>query len=80
MKKMTITLFVERKSLQRFLEITKILSSLNIENDYVFSPNDLIFELTTVSNWVRINMETDEYLKLNYCILKLRAKQERLSA
>lgn len=67
---MTITLFVEPKSLPIFLEVTRILQGIDIENDYRFTPSDLVFSEAMISNWVWINMEILEYLKLKYCINK----------
>jgi len=74
---MTITLFVEPKSLMIFIEVTKILKKLPLENDYVFTPSDLVFGEGMISNYVWINMEIEEYLKLKYCIGKLTHKQNR---
>jgi hypothetical protein len=68
---MTITLFVEPKSLTTFIQITSVLKNLPIENDYHFNPIDLVFTEFMVSNWNWINMEVGEYLKLKYCIGKL---------
>jgi hypothetical protein len=68
---MTITLFVEPKSLAIFLEVTKILKELELENNYHFTPSDLVFNESMISNWIWINMEIEEYLKLKYCIGKL---------
>ena len=67
---MTITLFVEPKSLSIFIQVTKILKQLDLENNYKFNPGDLIFSESMISNWWWINMEIDEYLKLKYCIGK----------
>ena len=72
---MTITLFVDPKSLFIFLEVTKILKGLEIENNYHFTPSDLIFTESMISNWIWINMEIEEYLKLKYCIGKLSSKR-----
>lgn len=69
---MTITLFVEPKSLAIFLEVTKILKGLEMNNDYVFTPSDLVFSEAFISNWIWINMEIEEYLKLKYCIGRLK--------
>ncbi len=71
---MTITLFVEPKSLLVFLTVTKILHNLEADNNYVFNPIDLVFSEAMISNYVWINMETDQYLKLKYCIGKLKTK------
>jgi hypothetical protein len=68
---MTITLFVEPKSLAIFLEVTNILKGLDVENNYIFTPSDLIFSEGMISNWFWINMEIEEYLKLKHCIGKL---------
>ena len=65
---MTITLFIEPKSLMIFLEVTKTLEKLPLKNNYFFQSSDLIFTEQTISNWVMINMDIDEYLKLKYCI------------
>jgi hypothetical protein len=68
---MTITLFVEPKSLVIFLKVTNILKRSELENNYHFTPSDLVFSEAMISNWVWINMEIEEYLKLKYCIGKL---------
>ena len=65
---MTITLFVEPKSLNPFLAVTKILKGLPLENNYKFTPGDLVFTEAMISNYVWINMEIEEYLKLKYCM------------
>ena len=68
---MTITLFIKPSSLIIFLEVTKILKKLNVENDYKFNPKDLQFSTSMISNYIWINMDSYEYLKLKYCIGKL---------
>lgn len=68
---MTITLFVEPKSLNLFLEITTILQGLDLYNNYHFQPSDIVFSEAMISNFIWINMEVKEYLKLKYCINKL---------
>jgi len=72
---MTITLFVEPKSLPIFLVVTKILKDLELENNYHFTPSDLVFSEELISNWIWINMEIEEYFKLKYCIGKLSSKR-----
>ena len=69
---MTITLFVEPKSLQKFIQILTILKGLELKNDYLFIPSDLIFSEAMISNWVWINVEIQEYLKLKYYMDKLK--------
>ena len=71
---MTITIFVEPKSLYKFLETTTVLRDLPLENDYVFQPLDLSFSETMISNYLWINVDISEYMKLKYCITKLTAK------
>jgi hypothetical protein len=71
---MTITLFVEPKSLTIFLQVTQILKGLELENTYAFNPYDLIFTESMISNYVWINMEIEEYMKLKYCMGKLSGK------
>lgn len=71
---MTITLFVEPKSLVKFVEIIKILESLNLDNDYVFNPNDITFSEAMISNWIWLNVPLENYVKLKYCIRKLQSK------
>ncbi len=68
---MTITLFVKPKSLPIFIEVTKILKDLPIDNEYKFTPTDLLFSEAMISNYLRINIDVAEYLKLKYCIGKL---------
>ncbi len=70
---MTIAIFVEPKSLNRFIEVTAILENLPLENNYKFQPLDLVFSKAMISNYVWINMDLKEYLKLEYCIQKLKA-------
>lgn len=74
---MTITLFVEPKSLAIFLEVTNILKDLHIENGYVFQPSDLVFTEGMISNWVWINMDIAEYTKLKYCIGKMNLNKQQ---
>ena len=71
---MTITLFIEPKSLPIFIQTTKVLEGLNMENDYKFTPSDLVFSEAMISNWIWINMDISEYMKLKYCIGKLSTK------
>lgn len=71
---MTITLFVEPESFERFLEVTQVLEGLELDNNYTFQPSDLIFTEKMISNWIWVNMEMAEYLKLKYCIGKLSQK------
>lgn len=68
---MTITLFVKPDALAIFLEVTKILKDLPLENDYKFQPSDLQFTEQMISNYCWINMDITEYMKLKYCIGKL---------
>jgi hypothetical protein len=71
---MTITLFVEPKSFAKFVEVNKILQFLDLDNDYVFAPTDLIFTEQMISNWIWINMPVEDYMKLKYCIGKLQSE------
>lgn len=71
---MTITLFVEPNSLKSFIRVTQMLEQLDIDNTYCFTPSDLIFTEGMISNWLWINMDIAEYLKLKYCIAKLSSK------
>jgi hypothetical protein len=68
---MTITLFIEPKSFASFVRVTEVLEDLDIENCYVFTPSDLVFSESMISNWIWVNMDVKEYLKLKYCIGKL---------
>lgn len=68
---MTITIFVEPKSLAIFLEVTKILKGLELDNDYKFQPHDIAYSEAMISNWIWINMEIEEWAKFKYCIQKL---------
>jgi hypothetical protein len=65
---MTITLFVNPDCLSRFIEITKKLKSLDIDNNYAFNPIDIQFTEFMISNWIIIQMHIDEYLKLKSSI------------
>ena len=68
---MTITLFVEPESFSHFVEVTDVLKKLPIENDYVFYPEGLKFTNKMISNYIWINIEVEEYLKLKYAMCKL---------
>ena len=72
MKQMTITIFIEPKSLPIFLEVAKILSDLPLDNDYVFSPSDIVYSEQLISNWIWINMDIAEYIEFKYCCNKLK--------
>jgi len=65
---MTITIFVEPKSFQPFVQVVTILKDLPIDNSYTFTPSDLVFSETMISNWLWISMDVAEYMKLKYCI------------
>ena len=71
---MTITIFVNPDSLNNFLRITQILEDLSFENEYEFDPTELNFTEAMISNYIWINMEIKEYLKLKCCIGKLSNK------
>lgn len=62
--KTTITVFVEPDSLMYFLEVLNTLSGLPIDTNYVFNPKDLVFNEGTISNWIRVNIPVEDYLKL----------------
>lgn len=68
---MTITLFIKPESLAIFLEVCKILKDLPLENNYVFQPSDITFSEAMISNYIWLNIEVMEYLKLKYCIRSL---------
>jgi hypothetical protein len=68
---MTITLFVEPNSFPIFIQVTKTLEGLLLENNYYFNPCDLVFSEAAITNWFQINMSIEEYFKLKYCIGKL---------
>lgn len=71
---MTITLFVKPESLNYFLAVTQILQNLDIKNNYQFKPSELIFKETFDPDFLMINMEVHQYLKLKYCIANLKNK------
>jgi hypothetical protein len=71
---MTITLFVQPESLMVFSQVTAILKDLKLDNNYVFTPSDLVFSEAMISNYIWINMDISEYFKLKYCIGKLSKK------
>ena len=73
---MTITLFVEPKSLPIFISVIKVLQKLDIDNDYVFTPSDLIFSEAMISNYIWLNVDVKDWVKLKYCIGKLSNKNK----
>lgn len=68
--KTTITIFVKPDSLVILMEVLKILENLDINNDYVFNPKDIIFSEKFNSEWVQVNIPLDEYLKFKFCYNK----------
>lgn len=73
---MTITLFIEPKSLPIFISVVKFLQKLDIDNDYVFTPSDLIFSEAMISNYIWLNIDVEDWVKLKYCIGKLSNKNK----
>jgi hypothetical protein len=67
---MTITLFVEPKSLSIFLEITNILKNLPLDSNYTFAKSDIKFSESMISNYCWINIDVAEYVKLKYYMNK----------
>jgi hypothetical protein len=53
----------------------KILQKLDIDNDYVFTPSDLIFSEAMISNYAWITVSIEDWAKLKYCIGKLSNKK-----
>ena len=49
------------------LEALKILDKLDIDNNYKIQPSDIKWTESTMSNWTRINLPPDLYLKFKYC-------------
>jgi len=52
-----------------------ILKDLPIDNSYTFTPSDLVFSEGMISNWLWINIDVAEYMKLRYCISVLKNKK-----
>ena len=69
---MTITIFIDPKSIHSFIQVTKILQGLEIENNYRFNPSDIIYSEQMISNYIWINMDVTEYYKFKYCYSKLK--------
>jgi len=72
---MTITLFVNPESFVKFVEVTEILSHLELNNSYEFNPSELSFTEKYHSDWCIVNMPIKDYLKLKYCIDKLKSHE-----
>ena len=72
MKEVTITLFVHPNSLMTLLPVLKILDPLDIENDYTFTPTDIVYSEVMVSNYMVINVPINLYMKFKYSYHKLK--------
>ena len=72
MKNVTVTLFVKPDSLIPLLTVLKILDTLDIENDYVFTPTDITYTEAMVSNYTNVNVPIELYMKFKYCYNKLK--------
>lgn len=68
---MTITLFVKPDSFLVFAEVVGILKNLEWDNNYTFNPTDLVYSESMIPDWIWVNLEVTEYMKLRYCIIKL---------
>jgi len=62
----TITIFVEPDSLPTALATLKVLENLPIVNDFRFTPSDIKFSTSMISNWIWLNLPVDEYLKFYF--------------
>lgn len=71
---MTITIFIKPTTLIDFIEVTNVLKGINLDNNYEFNPSDIVFSERMISDWVWINMEVNEYIKLKYYVNKLSEK------
>ena len=71
---MQITIFVEPNSFKIFVEIMTVLQDLDIDNNYVFNPSDLVFKDTFVSNYIQLTIDLEEYMKFLYCYRKLKGE------
>ena len=66
MKNTTITLFVKPEDLTTLLRILKILSVLDIDNNYTFQPKDITFSQAMISNYIWLNIDIELYMKFIY--------------
>ena len=71
---MTITIFVEPKSLMILIEVLSKLKNLEPDNNYTFQPKDLIFSEEMISNFIWLNVPIEEYLKLKLAMNRLTKK------
>ena len=65
MKTVTITIFVKPNDVVILTQVLTILDRIDIENNYVFTPSDISFNLSAISNWVRVNIPIDLYVKFS---------------
>ena len=72
MDNVTITIFVSSDSFVPLMNILTTLEKLPLENNYTFQPLDIIFSEYTISNYLRINIPIELYLKFKYLYKKLK--------
>ena len=65
---MTITLFILPRTLGAFIKEMLILKGLSIYNDYKVDPSQFVYSESMISDYVWVNIEVEEYVKLTDCI------------
>ena len=60
---MNIPIYVEPSDFAYFLQVSKILQSISIENDFTFNVGDITWEETFNSNFIHVSMDVNTYLK-----------------
>lgn len=70
MERVTVTLYLKPDSFMPFITALKILSTLDLENNYTIQPLDIIFSEKFNSEYMTINVPVDLFIKFKYCIKK----------
>lgn len=70
MENVTITIFVEPKSLFEIIKALGILDQLDIKNDYTVQHHDMIFTESMISNYVHLNVPVVLYTKFKECYFR----------
>jgi len=71
MENVTITLYVRPSDLSTLLTVLKILDTLSIENDYVWTPSDVDYMETFNSSYTAVNVPVELYMNFIYSYRKL---------
>jgi len=67
MNNTTVTLFVTPNSLIPLCHSLRALDKLGVDNTYTLQTRDIKYKMGEASNWTRVNVPIDLYLKFRNC-------------